>query len=266
MKVLFPTDFSENAEKALPIALDITRQSQGELLAFHSYDLPYSDRSMTISLLDVMRENAEKNMALFAEKLSEEKLPFTTEVHMGNPIRLLKTLSKEQKADLIVMGTKGASGLEEILLGSNAASAIQNAQTPVLVVPPSHHFKGFEKILLATDMHFNDIRALKKFAAFANTYDAEITVLFVQDGSEISEDGRRTLDEQLDGLNHKLSIVHGNQVEKEILAKAENSDMDLIAAIHHQYGFFEGLFHQSVTARLAYHSSIPLLALQEIKD
>lgn len=263
MKILFPTDFSENAQLACDTAVDIVKKAQGELVVMHSYDLPYSDRSMTISLMEVMRENAQKNMADFAETLKDKGIKYTTKVEMGNPIRLIKSLSAELDIDMVVMGTKGASGLEEVLLGSNAASCIQNTDVPVLVIPPRHKLENFGKVILATDMAFEDPAPLRDLKRFLSLYPATLEVLYIQDGSEISKDARQMLEQELEGIEYHLSILHGKNVEKEIITRAESSNAQLISAVHRHYGFFEGLFHSSVTAKLAYHSSIPLLALQE---
>lgn len=263
MKILFPTDFSENAQLACDTALDIVKKSQGELIVLHSYDLPYSDRSMTISLMEVMRENAQNNMAEFAETLKDKGVKYSTKVEMGNPIRLIKSMADELNIDMVVMGTKGASGLEEVLLGSNAASCIQNTDVPVLVIPPKHQLSNFGKVILATDMAFKDPTPLRDLKQFLSLYPAELEVLYIQDGGEISQEARQLLAHELEGIEYHLSILHGKNIEKEILTRAESSNVQLVSAIHRHYSFFEGLFHSSVTAKLAYHSSIPLLALQE---
>src|SRR5690606_4317546 len=110
MKVLIPTDFSENAELATQFAIDIVKRTNGHLIAFHGYDLPYSERSMTTSLLEEMKLNADRHMAGFKrDTLEKSGVSFECEVLMGNPIRLIKEVAADKDAELVVMGTKGAS-------------------------------------------------------------------------------------------------------------------------------------------------------------
>ena len=267
MNILFPTDFSDNAELASQVAIDLTKKTVGKLLVFNSYDLPYSDRSMTISLMEVMRENAEKNMEAYAKSIQEKGVDFETKVLMGNPIRLIKELSRENEIDLVVMGTKGASGVEEVLIGSNAASTIQNTETPVLVIPPKYEPKDFRTIVMACDFDLKGkAQPIKQLSHLADLYGAEIEILYVQNGKDISEGERDFISKNMGDTPHHFSILRGDDVEETILKESERKSADLISTITKRYGFFEGLFHRSVTNKLAYHSEIPLLALHEPKE
>lgn len=267
MNILLPTDFSDNADLACQYAFDIAKRSQGKVIVINAYDLPYSDRSMTTSLLEVMKENAEKNMAAFQRKLKEKyEVPFTTEVRLGNPIRLIKEMANKENIDLIIMGTKGASGLEEILIGSNAASVIQNSNKPVLVIPPDANGKPLKKIVFASDFDMDNMEgALKNLNAFAELNDSGIDVLHVQNGSKAKSGTRDALQAALSNRVNEFTILQTDNVEEAIINEAKKESADLIAAIAKRYGFFEGLFHRSLTSKLAYHTTIPLLVLHEPK-
>lgn len=268
MKVLLPTDFSENADVAARFALDIVKRTNSQLLALHGYDLPYSEHSMTTSLLEEMKLNADNHMADFTKNtLTPSGVSFKSEVRMGNPIRLIKDIAKKQEADLVVMGTKGASGIEEFLIGSNAASVIQNTDIPVLVIPPKSEVKPFKKIVLASDLDLKKKeRPLQRLREFAKIFEASIEIVNIQGDSGVDLGNRNFLEEVLHDVNHNYSVIKSEgDLDRAILDHCEKKGADVVTAITKRYGFFEGLFHTSITSKLAYHTHIPMLALHEPK-
>ena len=268
MKILFPTDFSENAELAAQFALDIAKRTNGHILAFHAYDVPYSERSMTTSLLHEMKEIAHNHMKEFEQTvLKPSGLKYETQVSLGNPIRLCKELTEKNNIELVVLGTKGASGIEELLIGSNAASVIQNIDVPVLVIPPESKVKALSTIVLATDMDLRKKeRPLMRLKQFANIYGSSIDVLHFQDDDGVKQGSREFLESQLSNVEHSYSVLsHREHLDKDILDHCQKKNADVVTAITKRYGFFEGLFHKSLTSKLAYHTNIPMLALHEPK-
>ncbi len=268
MKVLLPTDFSENADLAAQFAIDIVKRTNGHLLALHGYDLPYAEHSMTTSLLEEMKLNADNHMAEFKKNILDQSgVSHESEVRMGNPIRLIKDFAKTKEIELVVMGTKGASGIEEFLIGSNAASVIQNLDVPVLVIPPKSQVKPLKKIVLASDLDLKKKeRPLQRLRNFAKIYGASIEILYLQSDSGIGLGNRNFLEEVLHDVEHNYSVIKAEgDLDKAILNHCEAKKADVVTAITKRYGFFEGLFHKSTTSKLAYHTHIPMLALHEPK-
>jgi len=268
MKVLFPTDFSENAELAAQFAIDIVKRTNGSIVAFHAYDVPYSERSMTTSLLHEMKDIANQHMQEFETKvLATSGVDYQTHVILGNPIRLSKELSEKHNTNIVVLGTKGASGIEELLIGSNAASVIQNIDWPVLVIPPNSKVKEIKNIVLATDMDLRKKeRPLLRLKEFANIYGAKINILHFQNDQGAKEGSREFLETHLSDVPHSYSVLaQKDDLDKDILEYCERKNADMVTAITKRYGFFEGLFKSSLTSKLAYHTKIPMLALHEPK-
>lgn len=269
MNILLPTDFSENAELATEYAFKLAEKGQGTVTVFHAYDLPYSDRSMSTSLLEVMKENAENNMADLETKLKAKyPLNFKTLVRLGNPIRLITETSNLDDIDLIVMGTKGASGLEEILIGSNAASVIQNSNKPVLIIPPQSEVKPINRIVFACDLDPKvKEQPLQRLGRFALLNGASVDLVHVQnENTSAPKAGSRDFySTNLGGVPHEFSILNAENVEEAITKEAEKENADVVAAISKRYNFIEGLFHRSMTSKLAYHTRLPLLVLHEPK-
>ena len=268
MRVLLPTDFSENAILASKFAVDIANRTNGHIFVLHAYDVPHYERSMTTSLLIEMKKSAEQNMKEFEmAHLAGTGVSYECHVMIGNPIRLSREMVRNHELGMVVMGTKGANGIEEFLIGSNAASVIHNVDVPVLVIPPDSEVKDFKKIVLATDLEFKNKKPpLVRLANFARVYNAEIFLLHIQYGRGAETGTRELIAEAMGDVKHSYHInAKTEDIEATILEFCEQKGTDVVSAISKRYGFFQGLFHKSLTSKLAYHSKIPLLALHEPK-
>lgn len=265
--IIFPTDFSENADLAMGYAVLVAKQMNARILAINAFDLPYSQNVMSTSLLDIMRETSEKGLKEVSEKLAASGVAFETKSLMGNPIRVVKELTKKHPDSIVVMGTKGASGVEEILIGSNTASILHSVNIPVLAIPSSASVKKIKRIVYATD--FQSTRnepAIKQLAEIARAFSAEILILHVQlhEGESVKPQ-REKFDRLLADVNHSYHFEHAYErdVERVILDFGKTHDACMIALMARKHGFLEGLFHSSVTSKVAFHTKCPFLALHE---
>ena len=266
-KIIVPTDFSDNAQKALDLAVQMASKSDAQLLVFNAYDLPYSQNVMTTSLLDIMKSNSEEGLADIVKGLENKGVNFSTESRLGNPIRSVKDLVNREEADLVILGTRGASGIEEVLIGSNAASILHAVDCPVLAVPSVHQVDKVDKIVYACDLNTKgESAALEQLRVVAEMFDAEIMVLHVQDpeAPELKVINGPYYEKAFEGRKVSFHIIdRGDSVEKTILKFAEVNKAGMLAMMARNYGFLQGLLHKSMTSQVAYHTSLPLLTLHE---
>ena len=265
--ILFPTDFSTNADHAMVYAVACAQALSARIIVVNAFDLPYSQNVMSTSLLDIMRETSEKGLAEVSKKLAPTGLEFETRSMMGNPIRVVKDLSKYYQNCMVVLGTKGASGIEEILIGSNTASILQSVQVPVLAIPRHARFKGIKKIVYASDFRSkkNDI-AIERLGKLACAFKAELMILHVQKNGEApTEPQREKFKKYLCDIEFNFHIVKSEEkdLEKAIIKFGLERNADMIAILARKHGFLEGLFQTSVTNKVAFHSKLPFLALHE---
>ncbi len=142
--ILVPVDYSECSLAALSVAKTYAEKFGASLDIVHVWDRPSYVSGDTIvrhgdtrlSLLDMIRENAQRDMNEF---VSAAKLPATirSNVHLlsGNPAAALLGVLREGKYDLVVLGTHGRTGLSHVLLGSVAETLVRLSPVPVLTVP-----------------------------------------------------------------------------------------------------------------------------------
>lgn len=265
-RIIFPTDFSEAADKALDFAIEIAHRAELSILLVNAYDLPYAQNVMSTSLMDIMRDNSKKSLAECAAKIEAKGITCETRSLMGNPIRVIKEITKKDPDSFVVMGTKGASGIEEVLIGSNAASVLQSTDVPVLAIPHDAEFQMIQKIVYCTDFRSNkNDRALRRLANAAKLFDAEVMILHIQqDGmADLASDQRHKFDHHLTEVKHSFHILKSDNVEQAILNFTQEKGADMLALLTRKYGVIRGLFHSSITNKVAFHSRVPLLALHE---
>ena len=140
-KILVPCDFSAPAINAFQFAVDIASQSKGTVCLLNVIELPVLHDTVIMpvlnfeaELLKELKEKAEKSFEKVIKKYSADRVEVVGEVVFGHPSSEIVEFVKRQNIDLIVMGSHGASGVRELIVGSNAEKVVRNSSVPVLVV------------------------------------------------------------------------------------------------------------------------------------
>ncbi len=141
-RILVPTDLSEGAERAFEFAVELASLYRAPMVLVHVYATPllYGGEDPIVSTpppdVDDLRASLDKSMLLFADRARGRGVPdVQIAVTGGDPWHEIVRVGREQKCDLIVMGTHGRRGLSHLLLGSVAEKVVQHARCPVLTVP-----------------------------------------------------------------------------------------------------------------------------------
>jgi nucleotide-binding universal stress UspA family protein len=139
-RILCPTDFSPQADNALDYAIALARSFGATVWLVHVLEPPailYRADIMSAALVEealrMQRANAESDLRRAEERCAAAKVQVATQLECGLPRDVLVGLSKD--ADLIVMGTRGRTGLRHLVLGSVAERVVRMAKCPVTVVP-----------------------------------------------------------------------------------------------------------------------------------
>ena len=141
--ILFCTDFSENAQFALPFAVDLTKKYGATLHVIHVYQEPGHIAEFEISsnikmdwirVAHLMGTEMEKRLNALCERVTQELGACQSELSRGRPHTEILRYAKEAKIDLIVMGSHGLSGLEHVLFGSTAERVLRESPCHVLVI------------------------------------------------------------------------------------------------------------------------------------
>ena len=138
-RILVPLDFSRHADFVLEWATHLAKEHSSRLLLLHAYHLPVEFQQLEGAYLPQdfwasVKAEAEHYLQRYAEPLRAQGLAVDVIVREGYPATVIEQEALDQHADLIVIGTRGLSGLKHLLLGSIAERVVQKAPCPVLTV------------------------------------------------------------------------------------------------------------------------------------
>jgi nucleotide-binding universal stress UspA family protein len=273
INILVPTDFSALSKVAVQYAIKIANKLNGRVTLLHVVTINKPTRA---TMHERIRE-LEEDLTRFAERdlnklikevcktvKTSEPLKFSV-VRSGEFIDVVKKEARRLKTGLIVMGTKGASGLKKAVVGSNTTSVIELSNVPVIAVPDRAQFKGFKDIVYASDLK-NLEKELKTLRLYADQFGSIIHLLHVvPTGKDVDE-----LEEKIDKVVKKLrckNIVSLVLVDRDVEGAIDQyigvCKADLLTMFTHDLSFYEKLFDRSMTRKMAFHSSVPLLAFKK---
>ena len=143
-RILVPTDFSENSNRAVRYAAELAEKFESEIVFLHVVQdlaLVLPDAVMPTPVatpnLDDMIASAKTGIANLVTSLGLAKLNPKAEVRIGSPASEIVSAAADLKADLLCISTHGRTGLAHLLLGSVAEKIVRHAPCPVLTVRPT---------------------------------------------------------------------------------------------------------------------------------
>src|SRR5688572_2597146 len=273
VNILIPTDLSELSKVAVQYAIRIANKLDGNVTLLHVVTIIQPTRaSMRLqlrSLEDDLVETATEDLEDFAKgisKLNKANEPIKFKVVKGTSFNdTVLREAKKLRTGLIVMGTRGASGLKKYVLGSNTASVIEVSHVPVLAVPELGEFKSFKNVVYATDLRYTQ-KELKVLIPYLEKFNSTVHLLHVTPSlKEVS-----ALEKKIDAIvtkaaisNVTFKVIVNKNIEEAIDYYVTASKADLLTMFTHDVNFYEKSFNRSVTRKMAFHSKIPLLAFRQ---
>lgn len=272
-KILVPTDFSDGAYNALIHALHHAAATGASVTVVHAYLMPPTGTAVMVDITDLLRKNAEENLEELRTRLTSLNIAKSVEVSYkakhGTVTDVLHRMTEKGDYDLVVMGTQGASGITEKFLGSNAAAAARNIKCPLLAVPAEKPYKEIEKIVIATDLR--DLKNPNVFGiveSLAEKHEAVIRFLHVRKTDEEfdhakSEQFKKQVTNTFNKKAPVFTFIFENDIEDGLSDALEKDGADLLTVIHRERGFFQSLFHSSVSQTLVNEAAMPVLVLHD---
>ncbi|MBX2910927.1 MAG: universal stress protein [Cyclobacteriaceae bacterium] len=185
-KILVPCDFSDSAVQAFKFAVEVANQSKGEVLLLNVVELPVIHENIMMptfsyegTFLDEMKQQADKDFAKMISKWAKEGPKVSTFIQYGAPTPTISQFAKDKKADLIIMGTKGASGLKEFFVGSNTEKIVRWSPVPVMAIKKSVKASSIKNIVFPTTLGDGEEELTMKVKALQAFFKAKLHVLNV---------------------------------------------------------------------------------------
>lgn len=269
--ILLLTDFSQHARNAIYYALSAFHPEDYQYILLHCYPRIHTTTDVTISLSERMRQESYASLEAEANVIRNHtglSIHFEKMAYLGFLNEAVNYVAKEKHPDLVVMGTKGETGLPAILLGSHASSLIKATNIPLLIVPENATFKGLKEIVLAADLKtLAKPEHLEPLSELAEMFDSKLTVVnVVKDAAhEQIEESQESAALKNEFAENQIVFrhVHDHNVEHGIAQYVHDHPCDLLVVVERSRSFVVDLFHKSVSKNLALHAEIPLLILHD---
>jgi len=273
--ILLPTDFSKNSINAINYAVELFKNEACEFYviniqkasSFVSDDLMTMTSSATVyhTLIDVAKKSIKNVIKDLKETYNNDLHKFYSIVDYDNFVDGINQACDTRGIDLIIMGTKGASGAEKVLFGSNTARVMQRCSTPVLAIPDGCKFKGLDKIAFTSNFSIRYISEdLKSLFDISKLYNSSIDILHVTEDELTSNqmDNRAYLDRYFSNLNHEFVNLQESDVFKAIQDYIKDYDIKILAMTSRQHSFLERLFNRHLVEAFAFNIDIPFLVME----
>jgi nucleotide-binding universal stress UspA family protein len=276
--ILVPTDFSENSWNAIQYGLSLFARSRCVFYLYHVNPIPVYSGSQTTNLVsgELLEENLLKESEVRLQKLLQriESLPlnskhvFVTLAAYDFFVDAIRKQIIEKKIDLIIMGTKGSSGLKKFALGSNTGDVITKVKCPLLAVPENVVYQKPKEIAFPTDYHIGfDLRVLDTLIEMAILNNAAIRIMHVlKKGDELTTaqiKNKDFLHDYLKDIPHSFHVLTGTKLEDAVQCFTESRDIAMIDMVAKNLNYFQRILFRPTVEELSYETDVPFLVLHE---
>ncbi len=274
-QILIPFDFSETAELALEHGAFMAKLMKAEITMLHVIESYSFTSALTSAFSKTQIEYEEKvessandKFREIADKIHHQTgMPVHYQTTRGKIYRAIVQAAKDMNSDVIIMGTHGASGFQEFLVGSNTYKVVMSAPCPVISVQTHAKKIGFHDIILPIDNSPTSRQKVPIITEFARNYKSVVHVVGLMTMTDA--DLQRTFEVKVHQVKdyieeHEvaltLKIFNGDNATNSLMDYSTEINADLMAIMTDQEG--SGKFMGSATQQLVNHSKVPIMSIR----
>jgi nucleotide-binding universal stress UspA family protein len=279
-RILVPTDFSKQADYAFELACQIAEKTGADLIGLHVLDytglfdysagsgaypilgspagIEYDER-----LLDTLYNTAKDKFQTYIEKYKDRNVAITPKVKLGNTYHYITEEVEQEKTDLLIMGSQGASALEEALIGSTTEKVVRNSKCPVLTVKSKTNLRDIRDIAFASNFTEDESHVAEDLKKLQEVFEACLHLVYINTPNEFTttrEIHTRIQNFiQINTLPNCTTNVYNDKVEEDgIIYFAEDMDADMIALATHGRSGLMHLLSGSIAEDVVNHANRPV--------
>jgi len=279
--ILLPTDFSENSWNAIKYAIRFFETSACNFYLLHvdrlSYmvagDIPYTATENVIE--EVYTKPAKMKLRKILKQISEtfpehKNHKFYTHTDYNFFIESIENFVEEKEIDCIVMGTKGANGLSQYIIGTNTYDVIKKINCTILAVPENTRYSKLREIALPTDfLSGYDSEILQFISKILKQFKASLRIVHVNKRkAELNKEqqiNKNILEAYFAKYEHSFHFLTNNKIEAGIQCFIDSRDINMIFMVAKNLNYFQQILFHSNVEDLSYHLEIPFFVLHENK-
>jgi nucleotide-binding universal stress UspA family protein len=273
--ILVPTDFSKTAQIAAEVASGIAKKAGATVILLHvieegskesirvTGEVMAEDLDDKIFVLELIRK-ARKQMDKLASDSMFDGVKVKQELRLGTTFHGTNTIINDHKVDLVVMGTSGATGAKEMLIGSNTEKVVRHSKCAVLTVQRKPTRSDFKNIVYATSMSKDEQVFSRVVKRAQEMYGATVHLVRINTPSNFQRDAvvKKYMEEfakKLQLKNYTINIFNDVSEEEGIIYFADSLHADMIAMATHGRTGFAHVLAGSIAEDVVNHSKRPVL-------
>jgi len=276
-KILVPCDFSDAAVQAFKFAVEIASQSKGEILLLHVIELPVMHDTVLMPTLNFeqaflkdMAVGADKNFLKMKEKWAKDGPKVTSFLEYGTTAYTINNFIVDKKVDLVVMGTKGASGVKEFLVGSNTEKIVRISPVPVFTVKKSVKTSSIKNIAFPNTLEDSaeQDELILGVKALQNFFKAKLHIVYVNTPANFKRDS--VTHQRLNAFakrfmlkDYTLNVYNATDQEMGVTDFIHENGIDMIAMGTHGRRGLNHFMSGSVAEDIVNHINCPIWTLVE---
>jgi len=274
-KIILPTDFSYNAYNAISYAMNLLKDEEATFYLLNTYTPAiYQTEYLLhspgqIGLGDIYQSESINQLEELKKQLEKEfKNPKHTIIaHSAFNILVdeVSAMVASEEADLVIMGTQGATGAKEIFLGTHTVHVIKKATCPVIAIPADFDYEIPKKILFPTDYEVEySEKQLVGLLNLSKIHNSSIEVIHISSGYNLTDlqlQNKAKLEKILEEIPHLFHDLPNQEIITGINNFQLKNKMNMLAMIQNKHTFLESLFIEPVIKKIGFHVSIPFMVI-----
>ena len=279
-KILVPTDFSEQAGYALDFAYQIALKSTAEIILVNVVDYPGLSSvwgggmnviggaeppldNLDESFINNLLTRSKDEMNSMIKKLNLGNVKITQMVEVGNPYFVITEKIEQEKVNLVIMGSKGATGLEEVLIGSNTERVVRHAKCPVITIKKKRDFTKIHNIAFASNFEGDQTYVVDELFKLQDIFNARLHLVKINTPNNFESNrtilkGMKDFVDKYKIKNYSLNIYNDFIEEDGIMYFSEDIEADMIALATHGRTGFMHLLSGSIAEDIVNHAKRPV--------
>ena len=271
-RILVPTDFSEHADEALKLAAKIAKKNGSKIFLLNLLELP---RELNDS---IKKESNSPELMVYIKKANEKlqkikEQPYLKGITISTTVQFerafdgILSFNKKNKIDLIVMGSHGSTGIEEILIGSNTEKIVRLSEIPVLVVKKGSNTFNIKNIVFASDFSEETKKPFIKMIEFAKIFDASLNLVMMCTPNSfkttvVAQNIMKNFISDFKLENYSIHIYNDYNIEKGIINFTNMIGADLIGLCTHGRTGLSHYFYGSISEDIVNHTIKPIITFK----
>lgn len=271
-RILVPTDFSEHAEHALKVAAKIAKENNGEIFIVHMLELPSQmadavSSGAAIPEIMLFLNKAHEKLEELITKDYLEGIKVTEAIKYERAFEGIIKHSEDYDIDIVIMGSHGASGFKELLVGSTTEKIVRNSEAPVLVIKnDSPNFNG-NRFVFASDFSDETRSVFEKVMKLSKMFNSHLDLVMINTPNSFrtSHEAQKIMKNFVASYgidNYSLHIYNDSNIETGILNFSKSVNADLIGMCTHGRTSLYHFFNGSISEGLVNHASKPVVTFK----